>query len=94
MLKWNFPYPKTDLSHFRVIVKVEGKGIVLSDRVTKEETQHQLRNLFPSKKHKLSVVAVYAAGDEKRSSIDIHHTGLCAVLALQAVHSNLLHCAL
>ncbi|CAI8031769.1 Fibronectin (Fragment) [Geodia barretti] len=73
-LTWSFPHPKKDLSYFRVTAEVEGKGSVFDERVTKEENQHQLRNLRPSEKHKLSVVAVYKEGDEKCCNIEIHHT--------------------
>jgi hypothetical protein len=73
-LTWSFPHPKKDLSYFRVTAEVEGKGRVFDETVTTEENKHQLRNLRPSEKHKLSVVAVYKEGDERCCNIEVHHT--------------------
>ena len=80
---WNFAGPTKDLSHFHVTVEAEGLGNVFGDSVIKaadersgERRSHKVKNLCPLRKHMIAVVAVYADGNQKVSSVELEHDGI------------------
>ena len=89
-LTWSFTGAANDLSHFRVAVEVEGKGLVLDDSVTKDEKGTRLQNLQALMKHKVTVTAVYSDGIQKCSSVDFTHTGMynTCIFTLFIMHTH------
>lgn len=57
-------------------MEIEGKGMIFNNNATKAEEEHRLCNLVPSKKHEISVIAVYQDESQRSSSVDFEHTGL------------------
>ena len=75
-VSWSIAGPSMDLSHFRVTVKAEDKGVVFLNSASNDERSIAVENLHPLTKHEVAVVAVYTDEIEKLNSIDFFHTGM------------------